>query len=177
MFFEYVELFCGIIKLMIFKVLYKKRINFKGIPKINKSFMFMIKKKSNLSIGREFRARNNLAVRIVESGKIKIGNKCFFNDGCSINCQKSIVFGDKVICGPNVMFFDHDHDYKNNIDEFVKKEIKIGNNVWIGANSIILKGVTIGDNSVIAANSVVNCDVSENVVFYNKKECIEKVIK
>ena len=42
--------------------------------------------------------------------------------------------------------------------------IHIGNNVWIGANSVILPGVTIGDNTVIGAGSIVTRDVPANVV-------------
>jgi len=42
--------------------------------------------------------------------------------------------------------------------------VRIGHNVWIGMNAIILKGVTIGDNSVIAAGSVVSKSVSANTV-------------
>ena len=42
--------------------------------------------------------------------------------------------------------------------------VKIGNNVWIGMNAVILKGVTIGDNSVVAAGSVVTKPVAPNTV-------------
>ncbi|NRW82134.1 acetyltransferase-like isoleucine patch superfamily enzyme [Clostridium beijerinckii] len=42
--------------------------------------------------------------------------------------------------------------------------VRIGNNVWIGSNAVILPGVTIGDNSVIGAGSVVTHDIPENVV-------------
>ena len=42
--------------------------------------------------------------------------------------------------------------------------IRIGNNVWIGAHSVVLPGVTIGDNVVIGAGSVVTKDLPSNVV-------------
>src|SRR6202008_1610610 len=43
--------------------------------------------------------------------------------------------------------------------------VKIGDNVWIGMNAVILKGVTIGDNSVVAAGAVVTKSVPPNTVF------------
>ena len=42
--------------------------------------------------------------------------------------------------------------------------IRIGNGVWVGANSVILPGVTIGDNAVIGAGSIVTKDIPANVV-------------
>ena len=44
------------------------------------------------------------------------------------------------------------------------KEIKVGNNVWIGGNVVVLPGVTIGDNVVIGAGSIVNKDIPSNSV-------------
>lgn len=44
------------------------------------------------------------------------------------------------------------------------KEVVIGNNVWIGTRTMILKGVKIGDNSIIAAGSIVNKDINSNVI-------------
>ena len=43
-------------------------------------------------------------------------------------------------------------------------KVKIGNNVFVGANSTILKGVSIGNNVIIGANSLVNKEVPDNVV-------------
>lgn len=42
--------------------------------------------------------------------------------------------------------------------------IRIGNNVWLGANVTVLPGVTIGDNAVVAAGAVVTKDVPENMI-------------
>ena len=174
MWFEYISLILGIIKILLYKLLYFKIISFKTIPKMNNNFKIAIKKNSKLEVGKYFRTRNNVSFRIYGSGNVKIGNNCFFNDNCSINSQEKITLGNNVICGQNVMFFDHDHDYKNDINDFIKKEIKIGNNVWIGANSIILKGVTIGDNVVIAAGSIVRKDIKSNKLFYQEKKDIIK---
>ena len=57
-----------------------------------------------------------------------------------------------------------------NGNAFKEKEVVIGNNIWIGANAIILRGAVIGDNAVIAAGTVVMGEVPANSVAYNRKE-------
>ena len=174
MIYEYLSLFFGIIKVCIYKMFNYKRIIFKSLPKMNSSFKIAIKKGAKLILGKKFRTRNNVSFRIYNKGIVKIGDNCFFNDGCSINGQKNIEIGKNVIFGQNVMIFDHDHDYRNNMNNFIRKDVKIGNNVWIGANCIILKGVTIGDNVVIGANTLINKDIPNNSVAYQEKKAIIK---
>ena len=174
MIYEYISLVIGMIKILIYKLIYWNRIKFKFIPKFNMSFRIAIKKGAKIILNKNFRVRNEVSFRIYDKGTVKIGNDCFFNDGCSINCQKNIEIGDNVIFGQNVMLFDHDHDYRNNMDNFIKEDIKIGNNVWIGANCIILKGVTIGDDVVVAAGTVVKDNIVDNALVYQKKENIIK---
>ena len=75
--------------------------------------------------------------------------------------------GDNVFIGPNCGFYTSGHpldiELRNKGIEYAKP-IKIGNNVWIGGNVVILPGVTIGDNSVIGAGSIVTKDIQENTV-------------
>ena len=137
MIYEYISLVFGIIKIYIYKLFNLKRIKLKKFPKMNKSFKIAIKRGAKLILGRNFRSRNNVSFRVYNNGVVKIGDNCFFNDGCSINCQKNIEIGNNVIFGQNVMLFDHDHDYKHDINKFITDDIKIGNNVWIGANCVI----------------------------------------
>ena len=176
MIYEYISLFLGFIKIFIYKIINFNRISFKSIPKMNCSFRIAMKRNIKFIVGKKFRIRNNVSFRIYNEGRVIVGNNCFFNDGCSINCQKKIEIGNNLICGQNVMFFDHDHDYKNDINNFIRDEIKIGNNVWIGANCIILKGVTIGDNVVIAAGSIITKNVEKNKMVYNKLNTIKNDI-
>lgn len=172
MLYEMLSLLFGILKMLFYKMIYPFRVSFKSIPKMNNSFKIAIKKKSKLLLGKKFRARNNVSFRIYDGGTIKIGDNCFMNDNCSINCQKKITIGDNVIFGQNVMIFDHDHDYKNDINNFIRDEVKIGNNVWIGANVTILKGTIIGDNVVIGADTIINKDIPDDSLVYQKKELI-----
>ncbi len=78
-----------------------------------------------------------------------------------------IFVGNNVMFGPNVTVSAGTHPIH---PELRSKQaqynipIHIGNNVWIGANSVILPGVNIGDNSVIGAGSIVTKDIPSNVV-------------
>ncbi|MBZ4299525.1 hypothetical protein LAJ56_16345 [Streptococcus pneumoniae] len=53
--------------------------------------------------------------------------------------------------------------------KFKTAPVMIGENVWIGANSIVLKGVSIGENSVVAAGSVVTKDIPADTIFIQKR--------
>lgn len=57
------------------------------------------------------------------------------------------------------------------------KPIKIGNNVWIGEKTTILKGVTIGDGAIVACNSVVTHDVDKNTIVAGNPACCVKKLK
>lgn len=89
-----------------------------------------------------------------------------------INCimDNDIVIKNDVIMGPDVIIYTSSHEYKefgvpiNQQGEKEHRQVIIGNNVWIGARSIILPGVSIGDNCIIGANTVVTKDVPDNVV-------------
>ena len=52
----------------------------------------------------------------------------------------------------------------------VAEPVRIGDNVWLGANVVVLKGVTIGDNAVIGANSVASKNVPEGTLYFEKRE-------
>lgn len=96
---------------------------------------------------------------------IEIGDCCRIN-GAYIHAQKKISMGNNCVIASGVNIIDSNghvllsNNRTTGRDE--PKEIIIGNNVWIGLNSIILKGTKIGDNCVIAAGSVVKGDFPEN---------------
>ncbi len=125
-----------------------------------------------LNIGKGFKVRSNSHIRVRSKGKLKIGNNVSLNYNDMIVCHEKIVIGNNVQFSPNVQIYDHDHDYKAGLkkQKFKTAPVAIGNEVWIGANSIILKGSTIGDNAVIGAGSVVKGNVPAGTVFVQKRE-------
>ncbi len=98
---------------------------------------------------------------------IEIGENFYSNHNLTIlDCAK-ITFGDNVFIGPNCAFYTafHPLDYKTrNKGLEYAKPIKVGNNVWFGGNVVVLYGVTIGNNVVIGAGSLVNKDIPDNCV-------------
>lgn len=99
-----------------------------------------------------------------------IGDFFFMNHYSIIDCHYRIEIGARVQIGPHCYITDFDHDLKVNVNQPFHRmnetvaAVQIGENAWIGAGVIILKGVTIGKNSVIAAGSVVTTDVPDNVI-------------
>jgi acetyltransferase-like isoleucine patch superfamily enzyme len=87
-----------------------------------------------------------------------------FNTGCYIQALNGIEFGFNVYVGPNVVIVSANHDLDDYDRHTKNPPIIIGDNVWIGANSVILPGVRIGNNVAIGAGSVVNKDIPDNSI-------------
>jgi len=110
-------------------------------------------------------------IRALHQSKIIIGNHVALS-GTSITCRTtSIEIMDSTIIAPNVIIVDSDfhapwppdnRTYSPGYES--DKSVEISKKVWIGMNSIILKGVKIGENSILAAGSVVTKDIPPNVV-------------
>ncbi|MGP6140171.1 sugar O-acetyltransferase [Jeotgalibaca sp. A127] len=95
------------------------------------------------------------------------GKNCYANFNLTLVDDAPIYIGDDVMFGPNVTLSAGTHP----IDPEARKKhlqynqsITIADNVWIGANVVVMPGVTIGENSVIGAGSVVTRDIPANVV-------------
>jgi acetyltransferase-like isoleucine patch superfamily enzyme len=103
-----------------------------------------------------------------KGARIIIGDNCGFSGTVIAACQL-IKIGNNVLCGANVTITDNDRhplNSKERISGLAGKcaPVNIGDEVFIGMNTIVLKGVTIGKGSVIAANSVVTKNIPDNVI-------------
>lgn len=96
-----------------------------------------------------------------------IGENFYANFDCIILDVAEVHIGRNVLFAPRVCVFTAGHpidaDIRNKCVEYGKK-VTIGDNVWIGGNSVINPGVTIGNNVVIGSGSVVTRDIPDNVV-------------
>ena len=97
---------------------------------------------------------------------IEVGENFYANVNCIMLDVGKITIGDNVLFGPNVSIYTaghpiHPESRKSGYEYGIP--VTIGSNVWIGGSCVILPGVSIGNNVVIGAGSVVTKDIPDNV--------------
>ncbi len=95
---------------------------------------------------------------------ISVGKNFFANYNCTIIDVAKVTIGDNCQFAPNVSIYTAGHPIhpavRNTLYEY-GISVTVGDNVWIGGNSVILPGVHIGSNVVIGAGSVVTKDIPD----------------
>lgn len=133
-------------------------------------------------VQKDLYVQKDFLVTIEEKGKIKIGQRVFFNNGCSLNSLCGISIEDDCIFGENVKIYDHNHIYTSgnvpiNEQGFTMDQVVVGRNTWVASNVTILKGIHIGARCVIGANCVVYKDVPDDtLVTSENKLTIRKIV-
>lgn len=128
---------------------------------------------------------------------LRIGSDCYIGDESRIWCAKSVTIGNRVLIAHNVNIFDttthpiekqtrYEHEKivkasgmpTNQYPGIFENAVVIHDDVWIGCNSIILKGVEIGEGAIVGAGSVVTKSVPPNVlVVGNPAKVVKNLIK
>lgn len=119
-------------------------------------------------------------VIVDRGGRLEFGKNFNCTAGLNLECKKSIRFGDNCVLSWDITIIDTDfhpiYDENKNVLN-PNKPVVIGNNVWIGYNSNILKGVEIADNVVIASNSVVSKNIIKTGVIVANEGNNQRIIK
>lgn len=95
-----------------------------------------------------------------EGQSIVIGDNTFIGNHVEFNISQKINIGNNCLIAAGCKFVDHDHGMDKltmmKSQECIKSSISVADDVWIGANAVILKGITIEKGAVLAAGAVLN---------------------
>lgn len=172
-------------------VIKENDVKYSSFPYINGKLL--ISNKGEFSIGKNTKFNSSITSNYVGLNKpctISVGEKAILNigdfsgfSGVSIYCSERIDIGKYVNFGGNTSIWDtdfHPLEFKmrrNGADGTVTSPITIGDDVFIGANSIILKGVNIGNKSIVGAGSVVTKSIPNSELWAgNPAKFIRKVL-
>ncbi len=114
---------------------------------------------------------------VAKGARLSFGDKFGISAHSTIDCVNQITFGDDCLLSWDILIMDSDYHKIIKDGEVVNypKPIIVGNHVWIGNNTTVLKGVTIADNVVISCGSLITKKVERNncVIGSHGKEIIE----
>lgn len=109
--------------------------------------------------------RSSLQINCHISGEVEIGCDCLFAPNVFISS------GNHIFDNPTLTIKKQDENYFNKNGFYKSEKIKIGNDIWVGINSVILPGIKIEDKSIVGANSV----VTKNILKYEIKAGVPAV--
>jgi acetyltransferase-like isoleucine patch superfamily enzyme len=145
-----------------------RRLKLDGIAFIGPRVVLEVGKDAQIALGRWSWVGHGTKIRCHE-GEVEIGAKTVMGQECTISAFQHVKIGRECVIADRVMFIDFDHGVVEverpiRLQGIYKRDVNVGNNVWIGYGACILRGVTVGDNAIIGTNSVVTKDVPANAV-------------
>jgi acetyltransferase-like isoleucine patch superfamily enzyme len=157
-----------LVRLAWFKLRFGKRLQVDGVAFICPKVKFEIGKDATLHLGRWSWVGNGTKIRVHE-GKAYVGAKTVLGQECTISAFQHVSIGRECIVADRVMLIDFDHGVVEverpiRLQGIYKRDVRVGNNVWIGYGACFLRGVTVGDNAIVGTSSVVTKDVPANAV-------------
>jgi acetyltransferase-like isoleucine patch superfamily enzyme len=145
-----------------------RRLRLDGMAFIGPRVKMEIGKKASVRLGRWVWIGRGTKIRCHE-GEVRIGAKTVLGEECTISAYQHVSIGEQCIVADRVMLIDFDHNVAEverpiRVQGIYKRDVRVGNNVWIGYGAQILRGVSVGDNSIVGASAVVSRDVPANAV-------------
>jgi acetyltransferase-like isoleucine patch superfamily enzyme len=145
-----------------------RRLAVDGIAFIGPGCAIQIGETGRIELGRWSWVGHGCKLRAHE-GLISIGAKTVIGQECTISAFQHVSIGRECVIADRAMFIDFDHGMVEverpiRLQGIYKRDVHVGNNVWIGYGACVLRGVTIGDNAVVGTNAVVTKDVPDNAI-------------
>lgn len=159
-------------RLAIRKLFSPRKLRFGAVERISPNVLLEFNRGAKVTLGKKIRVHSGSKIKVRRGASLSIGAGTKINYNCMIVCRQSISIGVKCEFGPGVLVYDHDHDFRAGLEkkEYKCSDVVIGNRVWIGANTVILRGAVIGDDCVIGAGSVVKGNVPANSILVQKRD-------
>jgi acetyltransferase-like isoleucine patch superfamily enzyme len=147
---------------------YGRRLHSDGIAFVSPDVVIQIGEHGHVDLGRWSWLGHGTKIRCHE-GTVSIGAKTVMGQECTISAYQHVSIGRECVIADRVMLIDFDHGIVEverpiRLQGIYKRDVRVGNNVWIGYGACILRGVTVGDNAVIGTNAVVTEDVPANAI-------------
>lgn len=150
------------------------RLLYPGAMLIRRPFYLRGSRRS-LIFGKGFTTGRGCRFEIYGKGKIEFGEQCHIGDYVHLSCSNSIIIGNDCLFASKIFITDTSHGCYSgasssrpitppNDRPLDYSSTKIGDNVWLGDNVVVLQGTTIGNGCVIGANSTVTKDIPDNCI-------------
>jgi acetyltransferase-like isoleucine patch superfamily enzyme len=150
------------------KLRLRGRLGLDGLAFVGPRCSLQVGRRGRIELGRWAWVGHGCKLRSHE-GVISIGAKTVLGQECTISSYQRVSIGRECVVADRVMLIDFDHGVVEverpiRLQGIYKRDVLVGNNVWIGYGACVLRGVTVGDNAVIGTNAVVTRDVPANAV-------------
>ena len=156
----------GSVRFVFLQVIYFRRFSARGLGLVDRNCEFYIFKGGKISFGKKVIIGKECEIQ--SRGELSIGSNIVINGFSRIVAFSGIDIGENVTIAQMCSILDHDHDYEVaptlRLTGYSASRIQIGSNVWIGEKVTVLKGATIGDNVIIGAGSVVKKDIPSGCI-------------
>ena len=157
-----------LLRLGAWKLRLRGRLRLDGIAFIGPGCRLEVGPNAVLELGRWSWLGHGCKIRCHE-GRVALGAKSVMGQECTISAYQHVSIGRECVIADRVMLIDFDHgmvevDRPIRHQGIYKRDVRVGNNVWIGYGASILRGVTVGDNAVIGTSAVVTKDVPANAI-------------
>ena len=157
-----------ILRLGLWKLRLGRRLRLDGLAFVGPRCQLEVGRNAVLALGRWSWIGHGCKIRCHE-GIVAIGAKTVMGQECTISAFQHVSIGRECVIADRSMLIDFDHGMVDverpiRLQGIYKRDVRVGNNVWIGYGACVLRGASIGDNAVIGANAVVTRSVPANAV-------------